>query len=83
MQFRLSPSEFCEHSDSNRPGVSIEYFGCVLMLICAGVFPAVAVERDELPVPAPEELRGGPGEQEPVPVLPAAEVHGAWNVAGR
>ncbi len=34
-------------------------------------------------VPAPEELRGGPGEQEPLPVLPTAKVSGARDVQRR
>jgi len=45
-----------------------------------GVFPALPVLCYQLPVPATEELRGGQGEQEQVPVLQVAEVHGAGDV---
>ena len=46
----------------------------------AGILPAVAVECDELPVPAAEELRGGQSEQKPVSVLQTPEVHGPRHV---
>ena len=39
-----------------------------------GFLPAQPELRGELPVPAPEELRRRQGQQEPVPVLPTAEV---------
>ena len=46
----------------------------------AGIFPAITVLCYELPVSATEELRGGQGEQEQVPVLQVAEVHGPGDV---
>lgn len=45
-----------------------------------GIFPAITVLCYELPVSATEELRGGQGEQEQVPVLQVAEVHGPGDV---
>ena len=48
-----------------------------------GLLPPQPELRGELPVPAPEELRGGQGQQEPVPVLPAAEVPLARHVQRR
>ena len=46
----------------------------------AGLLSAIPVQCDQLPVSPAEELRGGQSEQEPVPVLPPAEVHGARHV---
>ena len=45
-----------------------------------GFLPAFPVQCDQLPVSPAEELRGGQSEQEPVPVLPPPEVHGARHV---
>ena len=49
-------------------------------LLILGFLSAIPVQCDQLPVSSAEELRGGQSEQEPVPVLPPPEVHGAWDV---
>jgi len=48
-----------------------------------GSLQTVAVVRGQLPVSAQQELRGGPRQPEPVPVLPAPEVPPAGNVPRR
>ncbi len=45
-----------------------------------GLLQALPELRGQLPVPQAEELRGGQGQQEQVPVLQAAEMPGAWDV---
>lgn len=45
-----------------------------------GLLPAVPVVRGQLSVSAQQELRGGPREPEPVPVLPAPEMSAAGHV---
>ena len=48
-----------------------------------GLLPAQPELRGELPVPAPEELRRRPGQQEPLPVLPPPEMPLARHVQRR
>lgn len=48
-----------------------------------GVLPPVAVLGGELPVPPPEELRRGPRQPKPLPVLPPSEVSRLRHVQGR
>lgn len=45
-----------------------------------GIFPEITVLGYKLPVPETEELCGGQGEQEQVPVLQVAEMHGFGDV---